>query len=114
MRNFCKTHKVKEYNVMHSSRIIYRGSPPKPYKSLSLHWLDEHPSNQWSEVEGIDREDIDMSEDMTVDVVQRKHEGVMLARHWIGDGADRYQRAHQKWDELAKSGWSEGHTTFAS
>jgi hypothetical protein len=36
MRNSCKTHKGKEYNVMHFVRITYRGSPPKPCKSLSL------------------------------------------------------------------------------
>jgi hypothetical protein len=36
MRNSCKTHKGKEYNVMHFIRITYRGSSPKPYKSLSL------------------------------------------------------------------------------
>jgi hypothetical protein len=81
MRNSYKTHKVKEYNVMYFSKIIYRGSSLKPYKSLSLQWVDEHPSNQWPEVKGIDREDIDMSEDMTVKVVERKHDGVVLARH---------------------------------
>jgi hypothetical protein len=36
MRNSCKTHKGKEYNVMHFIRIPYRGSPPKPCISLSL------------------------------------------------------------------------------
>jgi hypothetical protein len=36
MRNYCKTHKGKEYNVMHFMMIHYRDSPPKPYKSLSL------------------------------------------------------------------------------
>jgi hypothetical protein len=36
MRNSCKTNKWKEYNVMHFIRNTYRGSPPKPYKSLSL------------------------------------------------------------------------------
>jgi hypothetical protein len=33
------------------------------------------------EVEGIDIEDIDMVEDMTVEVVERKHDGVILVRH---------------------------------
>jgi hypothetical protein len=67
-------------------------------------------------VESIDREDIDMAEDMIVEVevVERKHEGVVLVRHWIGDGVDRYQRARHEWDELAKSGCSEGHTMFVS
>jgi hypothetical protein len=36
MRNSCKTHKGKEYNVMHFIKIICRGSPPKPCKFLSL------------------------------------------------------------------------------
>jgi hypothetical protein len=36
MRNSCKTHKEKEYNVMHLIRITHRVSPPKPYKFLSL------------------------------------------------------------------------------
>jgi hypothetical protein len=36
----------------------------------------------------MDREDIDMVEDMTVEVevVEREQEGVVLARHWIGNG----------------------------
>jgi hypothetical protein len=33
------------------------------------------------EVEGIDIEDIDMMEDMTVEVVERKHDGAVLVRH---------------------------------
>jgi hypothetical protein len=36
MRNSCKTHKEKEYNVMHFIKIIYRDSPPKHCKYLSL------------------------------------------------------------------------------
>jgi hypothetical protein len=34
-----------------------------------------------------------MVEDMTVEVevVERKHEGVVLVRHWIGDGAERHR-----------------------
>jgi hypothetical protein len=39
---------------------------------------------------------------------------VVLERHWIGDGAERHRQAHQEWEELAKSGCSKGHTTFAS
>jgi hypothetical protein len=53
----------------------------------STDMVGEHLSNHQSEVEGIDREDIDMVE---VDVVEREHEGVVLARHWIGDGAERH------------------------
>jgi hypothetical protein len=51
----------------------------------------------------MDREDSVMGEDMTVEVVEREHEGVILARHWTSDGAERYRRAHQEWEELAKS-----------
>jgi hypothetical protein len=36
MRNYCKTHNGKKYNVMHFIRISYRGSIPKPCKYLSL------------------------------------------------------------------------------
>jgi hypothetical protein len=36
----------------------------------------------------------------------------VLVRHWIGNGAERHQRAQR--EELVKSGCSEGHTTFAS
>jgi hypothetical protein len=32
----CKTHKEKEYNVMHHNGIVQRASPPEPYKSLRL------------------------------------------------------------------------------
>jgi predicted glycosyltransferase involved in capsule biosynthesis len=44
---------------------------------------------------GYGYEDIDMIEDMTteveVEVVEREHEGVTLARHWIGDRAERHR-----------------------
>jgi hypothetical protein len=41
----------------------------------------------------MDREDIDMVEDMTVEVevVEREHEGVVLARHWISNGAEMHR-----------------------
>jgi hypothetical protein len=32
-----------------------------------------------------------MMEDMTSEVVEREHEGVVLARNWIDDGAERHQ-----------------------
>jgi hypothetical protein len=67
--------------------------------------------NHRLEVEDIDRENSDMVE---VEVVEREHEGVMLMRHWIDDGAERHQRARREWEELAKLGCSEGHTTFVS
>jgi hypothetical protein len=78
--------------------------------------VEERPSNHRLEVEGIDREDSDMGKDMTVEmeVVEREHEGMVLVRHWTSDGAVRYWWARQEWEELAKSGCSEGHTTFAN
>jgi hypothetical protein len=60
-----------------------------------------------SEVEGMNMEGMDMVEDMTaevdMEVVEREHKGVMLAKHWIDDGAERHRQTHQKW-ELAKLG----------
>jgi hypothetical protein len=51
-------------------------------------------------------EGMDMVEDMTtevdMEVVEKEHKGVVLVKHWIGDGADMHQRTHQKW-ELVKS-----------
>jgi hypothetical protein len=78
--------------------------------------VEERSSNHQSEVKGIDREDIDMVEDMTVEVemVEREHEDLVLVRHWIDDGAERHRQAHREWEELAKSGCSEGHTTFVN
>jgi hypothetical protein len=76
----------------------------------------ERLSNHRPEVEGIDREDTDMGEDMTVevDVVEREHEGVVLVRHWTGDRAEMHRRAHREWEEVVKSRCSKGHTTFVS
>jgi hypothetical protein len=44
-------------------------------------------------MKGMDREDSDMREDMTVEVevVKREHESVVLAMHWTGDGAKRHR-----------------------
>jgi hypothetical protein len=49
-----------------------------------------------------------------VEVVEREHEGVVLASHWTGDGAEMHRRARREWVEFAKSRCSEGHTMFAS
>jgi hypothetical protein len=78
--------------------------------------VEERLSKERPKVEGIDREDIDMVEDITVDVevVEREHEGVVLVRHWISDGAERHQRARWECEELTKSGCSKCHTMFAS
>jgi hypothetical protein len=48
-------------------------------------------SKERPEVEDMDMEGTDMVEDMTVEVVKRDDEGVVLARHWIDDGAKRRQ-----------------------
>jgi hypothetical protein len=47
-------------------------------------------------------------------VIEREHKGVVLVRHWISNGAERHRRARRKWEELAKSGCSKGHTMFVS
>jgi hypothetical protein len=62
----------------------------------SMNMVEERPSNHRPEVEGIDRQDIDMWEDMTVEVevVKREHEGVVLVRHWIGNGAKMHRQTH--------------------
>jgi hypothetical protein len=60
--------------------------------------VEESPSNHWPEVDMVE-----------VEVVEREHEGVVLMRHWIGDGAERHQQARREWEELVKSGCSEGH-----
>jgi streptomycin 6-kinase len=46
-------------------------------------------------VEGINSEDNGMGEDMMVEVkvVEREREGVVLARHWTGNGATMSRRA---------------------
>jgi hypothetical protein len=70
--------------------------------------VEELPSKEWLEVEDMDMEHIDMMEDRTmeVEVVEREHKGVVLARHCIGEliGNGR---------SLQSRGCSQGHTTFA-
>jgi hypothetical protein len=75
-----------------------------------------HSVSHQPEVEDIDREDRDMREDMTVEVevIEREHENVMLVKHWTGDGTERHRQCCRELEELAKSGWSEGHTKFTS
>jgi hypothetical protein len=68
---------------------------------LNFFRVDKRMSKERSEVEGMDMEDIDM-----VEVVERKYEGVVLVRHWIGDGAERHRRTHREWEEFVKSGCS--------
>jgi hypothetical protein len=68
-----------------------------------------HPMNHRVELEGMDREDSGM-----VEVVGREPKGMVLVRHWTGDGAARHQRTHREWEELAKSGCSKGLPTSAN
>jgi hypothetical protein len=78
--------------------------------------VEERLLNHRLKVEGINTEDSDMEEDITVevDVVEREHEGMVLARHWTSDEAEMQRRARREWDELTTSGYSKGHTTFTS
>jgi hypothetical protein len=45
-------------------------------------------------------------------MVEREPEGVVLVRHWIGDGAARHCRTRREWKELVKSGCSKDQPTF--
>jgi hypothetical protein len=66
-------------------------------------------------VDGIDRENNGMWEDMMVEVkmVKESARGMVLVSHWTDDGAVMSRQAHRKREELTKSGCSRGHTTFA-
>jgi hypothetical protein len=65
-----------------------------------------HPVNHWSEVEGMETVDTGVRENIAaeLEVVERKPEGVVLARHWTGDGAMRHRWTHWEWEELTKPG----------
>jgi hypothetical protein len=64
----------------------------------------------------MDTVDTGMGEDGAVEleVVEREPEGVVLVRHWIGDGAARHRRTRRKWEELAKPGCSKDQPTFVT
>jgi hypothetical protein len=49
---------------------------------------------------------------VAVEVVKREHKGMVLTRHLTSDGPEMHQQAHREWEEIAKSGYSEDHTTF--
>jgi hypothetical protein len=78
---------------------------------VSIHMMEVEGMDMVEESPSNHRPEVDMVE---VEVVEREHEGVVLTRHWIGDGAERHQVAHREWEEPVKSGCSEGHATFAS
>jgi hypothetical protein len=67
-------------------------------KDMDMDMVEVRPSNHRLEVEGMDRVDSDIGENMTVEVevVEREHEGMVLVRHWTGDRAERHQRARQE------------------
>jgi hypothetical protein len=49
-----------------------------------------------------------------LEVVEREFEGVVLVRHWTGDGVVRHHRTHREWEELAKPRCSKDQPTFAT
>jgi hypothetical protein len=56
--------------------------------------VEERPSKERLEVEDLMVEDLTV--EVNVEVVEREHEGMVLAKHWIGDRAERHRRIHQK------------------
>jgi hypothetical protein len=58
--------------------------------------------------------DTGMGEDRAVEleVIEREPEGVVLARHWTGDGAARLHRTRREWEELVKSECSKDQSMF--
>jgi hypothetical protein len=57
-----------------------------------------HPMNHRLEVEGMDTVDTCMGEDRAaeLEVVEREPQGVILVRHWIGDGAAMHRRIRRE------------------
>jgi hypothetical protein len=62
--------------------------------------VEERPSKERLEVEDMDMakdmmvEDLmveDLTVEVNVEVVEREHEGMVLAKHWIGDRAERHR-----------------------
>jgi hypothetical protein len=55
--------------------------------------VEERPLSHRPDVEGIDSEDTDIEEDMTieVEVVEKEHNGMVLTTHWTGDGAEMHR-----------------------
>jgi hypothetical protein len=64
-----------------------------------FHWMNHRP-----EVKGMDTVDTGMGDDRAVElgVVEKEPEGVVLARHWTGNGAARHRRTRWEWEELVK------------
>jgi hypothetical protein len=75
-----------------------------------------HLMNHRLEVEGMDTLDTCMGEDRAaeLEVVEREPQGVILVRHWIGDGAAMHRRIRREWEELVKPGCSKDQPTFTT
>jgi hypothetical protein len=75
-----------------------------------------HPMNHRPEVEGMHTVDTVMGEDRAaeLEVVEREPAGVVLARHWTGNGAARHRRTRWEWEELTKPGCLKDQPTFAT
>ena len=75
-----------------------------------------HPMNHRPEVEGMNTVDTGMVEDRAaeLEVVEREPEDVVLARHWISNGAARHRRTRWEWEDLAKPRYSKDQSTFVT
>jgi hypothetical protein len=73
----------------------FNPSRENSFKNRDQSTVEEHYHliNHRPEVEGMDREDSGMGENMMVEVevVEREHEGVVLAKHWTNDGVERHR-----------------------
>jgi hypothetical protein len=52
--------------------------------------VEEHPSKQQPDVEGMNMME-DMMAEVDVKVVEREHESVVLMKHWTDNEAERHQ-----------------------
>jgi hypothetical protein len=84
----------------------------------SMNTVEEHfhLMNHRPKVENMDTVNTGMGEDRAAElkVVEREPDGVVLARHWTGDGAVRHRRTHREWEELVKPGCLKGQPTFTT
>jgi hypothetical protein len=84
----------------------------------SMNTLEEHfhLMNHLPEVKAMDTVDTDMGEDRAaeLEVIEREPVGMVLARHWTGDGAMRHRQTRREWEELVKPVYSKDQPTFAT
>jgi hypothetical protein len=75
-----------------------------------------HPMNHQPDVKGMDMVNTGIGEDRAaeLEVVERGSEGVVLVRHWTGDGVARHRRTRQEWEEHTKLGCLKDQPTFAT